>query len=857
MISSLALTQLKTLITAALLAIALTSANGVESILTDSEDQKAYLYTPTEKPIEGKTYWLSIGVHGAGGEGNGANGIASWAKDDVIVLGPTFLQPKRDEKAPKTDGPPPESYQMCGPTHEAKLEALIAEVGKTWKLHPKVFLHGFSAGAQFVHRFAMKHPELVAGVSAASAASAGSWSTRGFGEINPAASGIPFAISCGQYDHEKSGPSSPLNRLEWMQEFAKALKDAHFDVESRVIPNTGHKATADTMALAEACFQRARAVNFSRTVMLACDFNETNPLWSFSSKPTGKATTAVATWEADVGVIEKQGTSDRTGALRLRVNSAAKAKSWSGTLRTGFLPVRCSEKDISKLTLAFDLSATSARAVRVLIESYNAKHERTGGREGLIYPAAPEDCQRHVLDLDAMKAAGEGEFNATDPLVQISLTINNELGWATGAFHQLRLDNLSYAAPAFYVGTSGDDKNDGSTSDKPLATISKALYRAQPGDIILLMDGTFVQKNEVAKFVRAGSPAAWITLKNHPGQKPVLTSAHWNLVTIGNIDPSKISDAPSLAYLEVRGLTIHGVAEEVEAKYKEDIGKVKGTTNGNGLSVDGRYSANKPHHIRIADNEVRQCPGGGISVIHADYVQVENNHTHNNCHWMIYAGSGISVYQPFNFDLATGGHKMLVRNNHTHHNYCTQPWVATGKLSDGNGIIVDDTQNHQNKSINAPYHGGLLVQGNLSHDNGGSGMHSYASDNVDFINNTVCNNNTVMDYGQLSVTQCGHVRVLNNIIVAPKDKPLNRVNGDFHDVVVSHNLFWGGDGQSVPGENAVVAAPLFSDASKGDFHLGKKSPARGAGGAWEIVPLLDIDGRVRTLDAFTLGALEE
>ncbi len=555
-----------------------------------------------------------------------------------------------------------------------------------------------------------------------------------------------------------------------------------------------------------------------------------------------------------MGVIEKQGTFERTGALRLRVNSAAKAEAWSGTLRTGLLPVSCPETDVSKLTLAFDLSATSARAVRVLIESYNAKHERTGGREGLIYPASPEDYQRHVLDLGAMKPAGEGEFNAADPLVQISLTISDELGWATGAFHQLRLDNLSYAAPAFYVSPTGKDSSGLGTADKPLATINKALELAQPGDIILLLDGTFLRKNEVANFVRAGMSAAWITVKNHPGQKPVLTSSHWNLVKIGKGDAGKPSSDPALAYLEVRGLTIHGVAEEVEAKYKADVGKAKGSTNGNGLSVDGRYNTNKPHHIRIADNEVLQCPGGGISVIHADYVQVENNHTHNNCHWMIYAGSGISIYQPFNFDTTTGGHKMLVRNNVAHHNYCTQPWVATGKLSDGNGIIVDDTQNHQNKSPNGPYHGGLLVQGNLSYDNGGSGMHSYASDNVDFINNTVCNNNTVMDYGQLSVTACGHVRVLNNILVAPTDKPLNRVNGDFHDVLVSHNLFWGGNGESIAGENAILADPLFSNAAKGDFRLGKGSPARGAGGAWEIAPIVDGKGKARENDQ--LGAVQ-
>ena len=171
---------------------------------------------------------------------------------------------------------------MNGPTHDAKLKALVEEIGKTWKIHPKVFRLCFSADGQFVQRFALKNPALVAGVSGHSA---GSWSTRGFGEIHPAHSHIPFAISCGEYDRHKSSPGSPLGRLDWMQDFSKALKEANLDVEARKIINTDHKPTEDTMALAAACFQRARAVNFSRSVMWSCDFNEQNPFWTLSSEP--------------------------------------------------------------------------------------------------------------------------------------------------------------------------------------------------------------------------------------------------------------------------------------------------------------------------------------------------------------------------------------------------------------------------------------------------------------------------------------------------------------------------------------------------------------------------------------------
>lgn len=825
-----------------LAAINLSSTFAAEVQIKDSNGITPWLYTPTEKPDATKTYWLAVGVHGAGGDGKGAGGIAHWAKDDVIVLGPSFAQPKPDKDAPKTEKMPAESFQMNGPTHDAKLKALIAEAGKTWKLHPKVFLHGFSAGAQFAHRFAMQNPELVAGVSAASA---GSWSTRGFGEINPVARGIPFALSCGEYDRDKSDPGAPLSRLEWMKEFAVALKEQHFDVESRVLVNTGHKANEDTMALAVECFQRARAVNFSRTVMLALDFNEANPLWQLSSEavqpPKGSAVTAEARWDATVGVIEKQGTAERTGALRLRVNSLPTAKTWSGTLHSGLLPIHHSETDLAKLTLAFDLSSSVVRPVRVHIASYDAAHERTGLLEGIVHPAAPDFYQRHTLDLAAMKQVGEGEFQAHDPFVQISFAISSDLGWAATSGHEVLIDNLSYAAPAFYVSPAGDDKaNDGRSAEKPFATVQKAVDLAQPGDITLLMDGEHTAQKYVANIKGTGVPAAWLVLKKHPGHKPVLRTTFWDAIKVGQGNKSSPSTAPGSAYIEVRGLTVRGYELEVEAKFKDKIGKAEPETNGNGISFDGRFQNAKPHHIRIADCEVYECPGGGINAIKCDWVTIENNHSHHNCHWMIYAGSGISMLGSSNFDATIGGYRMMMRNNRCHDNHCTQPWVAVGKLSDGNGMIVDDNRNTQ--STNIPFTGRFLVTGNVSYRNGGSGMHCFSSDRVDFINNTCVGNNTVMDYSQLGITSCSDVRVLNNIIVATMpDKPANRANGRISNILISHNLIWGGNGEQVPGEHAILADPLFMDAAKDDYRLKKDSPALGKAAVWEISPFGAVD----------------
>lgn len=824
------------------------SAPAAETTLKDSEGRMAYLYTPGAEAVKDKIYWLAIGVHGAGGDGKGAAGLAAWAQDDVIVLGPSFV-----ESAP--DAEPGQAYQMNGPTHEAKLKALIAEVGKTWKLRPKVFLHGFSAGAQFVHRFAMKNPELVAGVSAASA---GRWSD----EINAAASTVPFAVSCGEYDRAKSWPEAPLNRLEWMQAFAGELRKAHFDVAERVIANAGHKQTEETLAFAATAFARARALNFSRTVLLSAHFNEANPLWEVSGvaaqSPAGHAVTAVAAWDAAGGMIEKQGTAERTGALRLRVNSLPGLTSWSGTLRSGFLPVRTVEVDVRKLSLAFDLRVSSLHPVRVRIESFDAAKQRTGGLEGMAYPAAAEFYHRHTLDLGAMKAVGGGAFTAGAPFVQISFSISDDLGWPATSGHQLRVDNLCYSAPALYVSVTGKDSDDGQSTDKALATVQQAIDQAQPGDVIMLGDGLYETKGQTATFKRGGSPAAWITLRNAPGQKPIIKSTSWNTVKVGDGNKDRASTGPTVGYIELRGLRVQGIAAEVQEKHAELIGKPAPETNGNGISFDGRYEVNKPHHLRIADCEVFDCPGGGISCIHCDRISIEGNHCHGNCHWMIYAGSGISVFQGFNWETTPGEYRILERNNRCHDNYCTQPWVATGKLSDGNGMIVDDMRNTQNKSPNGVYAGRILVQNNLSYANGGSGMHAFSSDHVDFINNTVVGNNSVMDYSQLGITQCTDCRVLNNIIVATDDqKPVNRVNGTHSDILVSHNLFFGGNQEHVYGEQSLVADPMFEDAAKGDFRLKKASPARAAGGAWEIRPVIDLEGQERSGNALSVGAFAD
>lgn len=259
-----------------------------ETTWVDDEGKPVWLYTPTERPDPAKTYWLVVGVHGVSDDGHLACGAATLvdAFDDVIVLGPTFSsgRPAAATQAGATTAPagtdpsnasatqqtpatqpaatrprrmPGGSYQMSGPTHEAKLERLIAGVGRTWTLRPKIVLHGFSAGAQFVHRFAMRHPDRVAAVSAHSA---GSWAKlTGSDRINDAAKGIPFAISCGEADKGRGGPAGTPTRIEGAKRFADDLKSLGFEVTLATWPRVGHEQRPEQSAMTAAIIKTLKS----------------------------------------------------------------------------------------------------------------------------------------------------------------------------------------------------------------------------------------------------------------------------------------------------------------------------------------------------------------------------------------------------------------------------------------------------------------------------------------------------------------------------------------------------------------------------------------------------------------------
>ena len=230
----------------------------------------------------------------------------------------------------------------------------------------------------------------------------------------------------------------------------------------------------------------------------------------------------------------------------------------------------------------------------------------------------------------------------------------------------------------------------------------------------------------------------------------------------------------------------------------------------------------------------------------------------------------ISILGSSNFDATEGNYKQLVRNNIVSGNRCFMKWKAVKRFSDGNGIILDmnkKTETHPD----GHFLGRTLVQGNISFNNGGGGVHDVQADHTDIINNTTYMNSASpeLQYAEIDANNADDVRVFNNILVAPvaniaageKPEPVNENHRATH-IVYSHNIYAGGNIPPIMGEGDIVADPLFVlpsiEPDKADFHLRENSPARRAGIRQPFSPIIDVNGKLFPLNLPPdLGAIQE
>jgi hypothetical protein len=616
-------------------------------------------------------------------------------------------------------------------------------------------------------------------------------------------------------------------------------------------------------------------------------------LFFWKSKKTGVTARAAILPEGTIDIY--QGT--RSPALVFTADftpEAAPAARARVTLPS--LSIANSETNLALLTLGFDLSVSERRPIEVRVSSLDASGTVTGTLAKTLLPPAGGTYFRFTEDLSTFTPdATAPAFDPTAPSLRVEFAVpapasaraRTHATDSTPAPFTLKVDNLSYSAPAYYVSPTGDD-SDGRTPATAFKTLQRAANRAAPGDVIMVLDGTYVSasRQDLVQLYKAGTPDRWITLRAAPGHHPLLRGDGWRIVAMNQ----------NSAYIEIRGFTIQGfikdnTLEEALAdgatEKKEDGSTYFGNPrfNTGGIAVDARQGAPdaKAHHIRILYNTVFECSGGGIGAIHADHITIAGNIVRDNCWWTRWAGSGISLFRAWNFDSETG-YKMWVLDNEISGNRTYVPWGQFKKISDGNGIIIDDFINYQKFAgggAGGPYLGRTLIQNNLSYGNGGSGMHAYAANHVDFIHNTAYHNGQSPELSWRDIwagARCHDIRLLNNIGWARVGRPVNLEIYNSTEILYAHNLLYGdGDNTGPEGGGLGTAAPgkrvaesignLFVnpglvnpslDPAVADFRPAPGSPAIDAGSTLAPgVPLADLVGRPRPQGtAPDLGAYE-
>ncbi len=175
-----------------------------------------YLYLPSDYSPN-RDWPTFVGIHGTGG--SGANCLARWQayadEEGFVLVCPSLA----DEGGGW--------YQEAG---ERFLKKILKQVKQECRIQKRVFLAGFSAGAEFIQGYALHYPDSVVGVAVLSAGNYYEPSTLRAKEV-------PFLVVIGDQDNPVGIKSAEL--------FTETLEQKGFSVELRILPDVGHMVTTE------------------------------------------------------------------------------------------------------------------------------------------------------------------------------------------------------------------------------------------------------------------------------------------------------------------------------------------------------------------------------------------------------------------------------------------------------------------------------------------------------------------------------------------------------------------------------------------------------------------------------------
>ncbi|RKH38606.1 right-handed parallel beta-helix repeat-containing protein [Corallococcus sicarius] len=353
------------------------------------------------------------------------------------------------------------------------------------------------------------------------------------------------------------------------------------------------------------------------------------------------------------------------------------------------------------------------------------------------------------------------------------------------------------AAHEWVVSPSGNDGAEGSAA-APLRTIAMAVGKANPGDRIRVLAGTYAERVVLGENARAGTPEAKITLQGEG--RPKLTPgsgsgalvqvrrANWVLdgfdldvqsqpifgVTFeGDVQGSVLANSELHSGTSGAGITTFNNARGPTVENNNIHGFVRTTGNqdSHGIVVQaGSYDVtvrNNDIHDNSGDSVQCLGPEGVSSLPPAKGLLVENNHLFSNRENAV--------------DIKTC-HDVTLRNNRMHH--FQKSSTATGEAlvihySAKNVVVEDNELYDASKGISVggnhegPVPQGIVVRRNRVHDitdaggGEGTGIRLENSQGTVVANNTITRAKTAIVLGHGTGGPTEALRVANNLVDAP------------------------------------------------------------------------------------------
>ncbi|BFP40141.1 hypothetical protein FGF1_09860 [Flavobacteriaceae bacterium GF1] len=319
----------------------------------------------------------------------------------------------------------------------------------------------------------------------------------------------------------------------------------------------------------------------------------------------------------------------------------------------------------------------------------------------------------------------------------------------------------------------GSDTNSGTvdTPEGAWRTLGHAFSNIKGGDILYVGKGTYDTHGSTLRGIH-GTPDR-VT--------KIIAQNRWLAKLTETTDETKDSAVLQIedcSYLEIDGFEVFDPID-----------------TGVGITVRDRS-----HHVTVKNCYVHDCGCNGISSRTSDYILFENNVVRGNAKRNQWNCSGISIWHPIEFDQKPGYH-IVIRGNVAYENECDLPFKPLGfdQPTDGNGIIIDDFRNTQGGGQEGGYKAAVLVENNLSFNNGGRGISVFKSDNVTLRNNTTFHNLRVIskyaDFpGDMTLSNSKGSRLYNNLIVKNPGLPtkaLRCYDNDGGHTLIFNNIIIG------------------------------------------------------------------